>query len=148
MARLLLDAMCGGIRAQLRMCGHDAAFALDRGIEESDRLLELAESEERRIVTRNRRLADRADDAILLTTREPADQLAELAAAGIDLSLPEAPQRCGRCNGVLSGVDVGTDTPEYAPDPEEEEALWRCVDCGQFFWRGSHWERVRAALPE
>lgn len=147
MTRLLLDAMCGGIRAQLRMCGHDAAFALDRGIEDAEALQEIAVEEDRQIVTRNRRLAEQAEDAILLTTRDPGAQLAELSDAGIELSLPETPERCGRCNGRLAGVDPEADTPGYAPAPNEE-AVWRCVDCGQYFWRGSHWDRVGDSLPE
>jgi uncharacterized protein with PIN domain len=51
MARLLVDATVG-LATYLRMCGHDAAYALDRGVEADDALLELARIEERRLVTR------------------------------------------------------------------------------------------------
>jgi len=152
MARLLLDAMCGGLRGFLRMCGHDAAFALERGVEDDNAAIALADAEDRTVVTRDEHLAARAADAILLTEREPVDQLVELAAAGLDLRLDAEPSRCGRCNGRLERVteddaDAGAgDRPEYVRDDVDD--LWRCRDCEQYFWKGSHWERVERTLAE
>ncbi|NHN47425.1 hypothetical protein G9464_07430 [Halostella sp. JP-L12] len=140
---LLLDVMCGGIRSQLRMCGHDAAYALDRGVEDDDRLLAVAGEEGRTLVTRDAALARRADDAVLLEATDPADQLGELADAGIHLSLADEPERCGACNGRLKRAEPPT--PDYAPDPEEERT-WQCADCGQCFWKGNHWGRVAETL--
>lgn len=152
MARLLLDAMCGGLRGFLRMCGHDAAYALERGVEEDEGVLAIAEAEDRTVVTRDERLAARADDAILLIEREPVDQLVELAAAGLDLRLDAEPSRCGRCNGRLErAAERGADNssgarPEYVPDDIDDP--WRCESCGQYFWKGSHWERAERTLAE
>ncbi|WP_225333764.1 Mut7-C RNAse domain-containing protein [Halomicrobium urmianum] len=148
--RLLLDAMCGGLTAYLRMCGHDAAYALDRtGGEDvpDEELVALAAAEDRRIVTRDRNVAALADDAILLTERDVVDQLRELAAVGVELELEDEPTRCGTCNGPLTAVDPTESTPDYAPDPADERA-WRCRDCGQYFWKGSHWDDVAATLAE
>ena len=39
--RLLLDAMLGKLATYLRMCGHDAAYALDRGVEADDAVRDL-----------------------------------------------------------------------------------------------------------
>ncbi|MDZ7730382.1 MAG: Mut7-C RNAse domain-containing protein [Natrialbaceae archaeon] len=52
---------------------------------------------------------------------------------------------CGRCNGSLEPVEDGTATPEYAPNPAREP-LWQCTVCGQYFWKGSHWDDVRETL--
>lgn len=158
--RLLLDAMCGKLAAYLRMCGYDAAYALD-GAERGpgrtaaeprrerdptdDDLLARAAAEGRRLVTRDRDLAGRAPDAVLLESPDVGDQLRELADAGFELTLPEEPTRCGACNGPLEPVDRTEPTPEYAPTPGETD-VWRCVDCGQHFWRGSHWDDVAARL--
>ncbi|WP_293032359.1 Mut7-C RNAse domain-containing protein [Natronococcus sp.] len=142
---LLLDVMCGGLPAYLRMCGHDTAYAGDRGIEADDALLALAEDEGRTLITRDVQLASRAEESILLESRDVEAQLAELAAAGLELTLEEEPRFCGRCNGSLEVVESGLSTPEYAPDPAET-AVWICADCGQFFWRGSHWKRVERTL--
>lgn len=143
--RLLLDVMCGGIAAQLRMCGHDTVYALDRDLEADDEVLELSRSDDRTLVTRDRDLSRRADRSILLESTDPVEQLRELAAAGVSLEIADQPQRCGQCNGSLRRVDDGTMTPEYAPDPTEEP-LWQCRRCGQFFWKGSHWDRVAETL--
>ena len=57
---LLCDVMLGSLVTYLRMCGYDAADALDRGIEADERLLELAREEGRTLLTRDRQLAARA----------------------------------------------------------------------------------------
>lgn len=143
--RVLLDVMCGGLVAYLRMCNHDTVYADDRGLEADDELLELAREENRTLLTRDVALANRADNAILLESRDVEDQLAELTAAGVSLTLADEPTFCGRCNGRLERVDRSASTPEYAPDPAETD-VWQCSRCGQQFWQGSHWERVDRTL--
>ena len=143
--RLLLDAMLGKLATYLRMCGYDAAYALDRGVEDDDRLREIAASEDRLLLTRDAELARRAERSLLLERREIADQLRELDAAGVALALDDRPSRCGACNGPVERVPAGDPTPAYAPDPAEV-GVWRCRDCGQYLWKGSHWADVRERL--
>jgi uncharacterized protein with PIN domain len=170
---VLCDAMCGKLATYLRMCGYDAAYALDRGVEADDRLLSLAVDEDRTLITRDRELAARADDALCLTEREVLDQLREVAAAGLPVELAESPTRCGACNGPVervgpAGVDVDpADRPEYVPDdvgaspggdatdvatggaPDADpRPAWRCRDCGRWFWKGGHWDSVAERLAE
>ncbi|MFD1562384.1 Mut7-C RNAse domain-containing protein [Haloarchaeobius amylolyticus] len=145
--RSLVDVMCGGIVTYLRMCNHDTVYAGDRGLEADDDLLAVARDEARTLITRDVALANRADDSILLESRGVEEQLGELAAAGVDLSLADEPAFCGRCNGPLGRVESTASTPEYAPDPADV-AVWRCRDCGQYFWRGSHWDRVAETLAK
>ena len=142
--RLLLDTMLGKLTTYLRMCGYDAAYALDRGVEADDEVLALAEAEDRRIITRDAVMAARADDAILLTGRAITEQLRQVRAAGLTLSLGD-PTRCSNCNGRLNRVPAEEDVPDSAPDPAEQ-AVWRCRECGQLFWKGSHWDDVSARL--
>jgi len=144
---LLLDAMLGKLATYLRMCGYDAAYALDRDAEADEELLALAATEGRRLVTRDEGLARNVDGAVLLTEREVTDQLRELAAAGFALELSDEPVRCGTCNAPVERVDRTEPTPEYAPDPGEEN-VWRCRDCGQHFWKGSHWADMAETLAE
>lgn len=143
---LLLDAMCGKLAVYLRMCGYDAAYALDRGAEADAAVRALARAEGRTVVTRDRALAAAAD-GLLLTERDVEGQLRELRDAGLGLALPETPTRCGSCNGALERVEPDARTPAYAP-PAGETDVWRCRDCGRYFWRGSHWERVGETLRE
>ncbi|MDS0297972.1 Mut7-C RNAse domain-containing protein [Halogeometricum sp. S1BR25-6] len=143
---LLLDSMLGKLATYLRMCGYDAAYVLDDGPDPGDdAVLERAREEGRTLVTRDERLAARADESVLLSSKAVTDQLAEFAAAGYSPRLGDRPTRCGSCNGPVAPVDAGESVPEYAPDPDERP-LWRCRDCGQVFWRGSHWADVAARL--
>jgi len=148
--RLLLDDMLGTLSRYLRMCGYDAAYPLAEGDGDrtpDDELLALARAEGRRVLTRDRQLAARAADALLLTARDVEAQLAELDAAGFELRLPDEPVRCGTCNARLDAVAPDEPTPEYAPDPATTP-VWRCPACGQHFWKGSHWADVRETLSE
>jgi uncharacterized protein with PIN domain len=141
MGRFLCDAMLGKLSRYLRMCGHDAAYALDRGVEADDAVRELARREDRRLVTRDADLAARTEGALRLTARDVEEQLRELDAAGVALALPETPARCGRCNGPLEPVGATASTPADVPDPSET-SVWRCERCGGHFWKGSHWDDV------
>ena len=164
--RVLVDAMCGKLATYLRMCGYDAAYTLDRGIEADDRILSLTAAEDRILLTRDRELAARADDALLLTERDVLDQLREVDAAGFPVELADEPTRCGACNGRVERISNSSnengsdaaDRPEYVPDDvgrssandsdTDSRRAWRCVDCGRWYWKGSHWEAVAARLDE
>ena len=143
--RLVLDVMLGKLPSYLRMCGYDAVYVLDRDIEADDRILALARAEGRTLLTRDRGLAARTDDAVLLTARAVTGQLEELRAAGFRLELEDTPTFCGTCNGVVEAVAADAATPGYAPDPAETD-VWRCRDCRQCFWEGSHWADVAERL--
>jgi uncharacterized protein with PIN domain len=140
----MLDAMLGKLATYLRMCGHDAAYALDEGreVEADDAILAAARDEDRTLLTRDVDLADRAGDrGVLLTARDVTDQLRELYAAGLPLELDDRPARCGNCNGPLERLNGERAT--HAPD---DGPVWGCRRCGQQFWKGSHWDRVAATL--
>ncbi|MFB6106148.1 MAG: Mut7-C RNAse domain-containing protein [Halobacteriaceae archaeon] len=136
--RLYADVMLGRLVTYLRMCGYDTAYALDRGVEADDAIREAAIAEDRRLLTRDRRLADRTPDAVLLRSRDVTDQLGELLDGGFVLAVRMA--RCSVCNGPL---ERAPDRPADAPDTGP---VWRCRDCGQHFWRGSHVADVRERL--
>jgi uncharacterized protein with PIN domain len=142
---LMVDDMLGKLATYLRMCGYDAADTTARNIESEDALLALAHTEGRLVVTRDRELADRAERSVLLTERDVRDQLRELREGGFELALADEPARCSACNGLVERVDRTEPTPDYAPDPHEV-AVWRCRECGQHFWKGSHWDDVAETL--
>jgi uncharacterized protein with PIN domain len=144
----LLDAMLGKLATYLRMCGYDAAYALDEhpGTEADDELLAAARAEGRTLLTRDVQLAEQAGaDGFLLESRDVTDQLRELHDAGLALALADRPARCGACNGPVERLDDDTDRAPGAPD---DGPVWVCERCGQQFWKGSHWDRVAETLAE
>lgn len=146
MRRLLTDTMLGRLTTYLRMCGYDTEYTLDLGLESDAEIREYAMTEGRVLLTRDRELAARTEDAVLLSSRDVEAMLATLQEAGYELTLPETPRRCSTCNGSLTRVPPESRTPEYAPDPRSA-AVWRCTACGQHFWKGSHWDSVSNTLP-
>lgn len=144
---VVLDVMLGKLGTYLRMCGYDAAYALNRNAEADDAIIALAETEGRTVLTRDEELAEQAFDSVLLESRDTVDQLRELVHAGFEIELDDEPSRCGACNAPLTSVASEEPTPDYAPDPATE-AVWRCRECGQHFWRGSHWDDVADTLED
>jgi len=140
---LLLDVMLGRLATYLRVCGYDALYALDEGLERDDAVRERAVADGRRLITRDRDLAAATPGSLLLTAREVVDQLRELRVAGVELTPTERPTRCGACNGRLEPVEDDEARPEYAPGTG---SVWRCVDCGQHFWSGSHWDDLTETI--
>jgi uncharacterized protein with PIN domain len=139
--------MLGRLVPYLRMCGHDTVYTLDEDIEADEAVLAYARETDRTVITRDEELAARADSVILLESRDIFDQLREVRANGFGLDLPAEPTYCGACNGRLTLVAPDDRTPDYAPDPVTED-VWRCPDCGQHFWRGSHWDDVAETLAD
>jgi len=140
--QFLLDVMLGKLATYLRMCGYDTQYALDDDLEADAAIRKRAEASGRTLVTRDRDLAASTEGVLLLTDREIEGQLAELHEQGVDISLPSEPERCSVCNGRVDAVESGA-RPEHAPD---EVQLWQCRGCGQYFWKGSHWERVEETI--
>lgn len=143
--RLLADAMLGRLATYLRMCGYDTVYAVDASLDSDDAILGRLQADNRTLLTRDRALASRAAESILVESTGIDEQLAEIAAAGLQIELPATPQRCSRCNGTLTGVADSESTPEYAPSTEAFD-IWRCDRCEQYFWNGSHWDDVTARI--
>jgi uncharacterized protein with PIN domain len=144
---VVVDAMLGKLATYLRMCGYDATYTGERGLDSESETLAVAATEDRLVLTRDRALAARAERSVLLTEREVEAQLAELRKVGFALELADEPARCSACNGPLERVDRTEPTPDYAPETHERP-VWRCRQCGQHFWKGSHWTDVAETLDE
>ena len=145
--RWIADEMVGRLARYLRMVGCDTAYA--RGLSD-DEIVRIAEAEERIVLTRDRRLAERAAGSLLLTSPALPDQWRAVRAA-----FPETPkdvrfERCTECNERLERVTsppAGM-RPEGVPWDRVDAglALYRCVGCGHYYWEGSHTADVRARI--
>ncbi|MDY6764333.1 MAG: Mut7-C RNAse domain-containing protein [Halobacteria archaeon] len=134
---LITDAMLGKLTRYLRMAGHDVVYIGDLDVEGDDEIAEKTKRGERTLVTRDTELASLVDNSILIESLTIEDQLKEVFEAGIELEL-DVPERCSVCNSRLEKTN---ERPEHAPDSVAN--IWKCVNCGQYFWKGSHWDDVK-----
>ena len=136
--RFVADVMLGGLARWLRMMDCDVFY--DRAGEDS-RLLAIALSENRILLTRDRELADRAGESgYLIQSDGTAAELREVVAAfGIP---PEIyGNRCPECNGRIVDVEresIKNEVPRYTYLTHQK--FRRCEDCGRIYWSGSHRE--------
>ncbi|HLM70268.1 MAG TPA: Mut7-C RNAse domain-containing protein [Thermoplasmata archaeon] len=143
----LADEMVGRLARYLRFVGCDTYYA--RGLSD-DEILQQAKNEHRVIVTRDRRLAARAERALLLESPHLADQWRAVRSAFPELPLTVEFVRCTECNGLLESVRAppAGHRPDGVPWDRVAEglALFRCSVCGHFYWEGSHTADIRARL--
>ncbi len=120
--------MLGKLARHLRIFGFDTIYSADL---DDDQILRLAR-EGRAIVTRDRRLAERAWarglKAFLTRSTDLEQELRELVNARLvkkgELKIGA---RCSLCNSELL---------------ERRDRTWVCPKCGQRYWIGGHWANI------
>jgi len=136
--RFVVDHMLGSLARWLRMLGYDSFYNRDAGDAE---LFEIAEKENRIILTRDKELAERGQGYFVPST-SLEDQL---AAVGRRYGLSFRPDRirCSVCNGELDGIEAA-EVRELVPKKSLDNSteFWRCGDCGKIYWNGTHWDKI------
>ncbi len=149
--RFITDGMLGKLTRWLRMLGHDVKYFRSA---DDEKLVELAESEKRVLLTRDHELYQRAVsrglDAVLVEATDEAGKLADLARRfGFMLEIDLSVSRCPKCNAVIEAVSkevVVDEIPEATSMYYND--FWRCPVCGQVYWQGAHWKRIEKTLEE
>jgi len=142
--RFVADAMLGRLAKWLRILGYDTLYnaALD-----DPALVRLARAEGRILLTRDTGLAQRRGVRLVWIERE--DLAGQLDQLGRELGLTAvAPfTRCPVCNALLEPTPkyrAWGQVPTYVFATQNE--FRRCPSCQRFYWRGTHWERMRELL--
>ncbi len=147
--KFLADAMLGKLAEWLRILGYDTISAEDLSILDDDYLLDIAEDEGRVLLTRDKNLFEKARKdnikVVLIEGNSVEQQLAQLVKEGI-IELREVPslERCPKCNGLLKKIpksEVKGLVPMGVYMSHDE--FWVCTNCGQIYWKGSHWKRMK-----
>jgi len=156
----ICDQMLGSLARWLRFLGYDTLYP---GAMADADILQLARKEGRTLVTRDRRLAERAGTgAVVLSELELDGQILQLRdAMGLDMESPLRMMRCPKCNGILAAASkeevgqIALDRRNGSPGgtiPEgvlmRHEQFWRCPACGQVYWHGSHYDRIVGKIGE
>ena len=146
--RFVADGHLGKLARNLRLLGFDVAYdhqAQDR------QLLGVMESENRALLTRDRRLLMHAMvKAAYCPRSQNADEQTNEVIRRFDLFDSIAPfTRCLRCNAPLLKVYKGEVIERLEPLTRiYYEQFWRCTGCGQIYWTGSHFPKLQKRLEK
>jgi uncharacterized protein with PIN domain len=147
--RLFCDAMLAGLARWLRAAGHDTLIA-EPAAADAD-VIATCRAEQRVLVSRDRRLIERAQAAIpaVRLTGKSLDEDARQLATVLGLDWKHAPfTRCLIDNSVLRPANE----TERMNVPERSRNLpgpfTACPSCGRVFWPGGHAQRMLARLEE
>jgi len=148
--RFVADSMLGHVARWLRLLGYDTLYF--RSIKDW-KLLEIASSEDRVLLTRDlglfRRARKRGIRAFFVEDPAIEKILAQLSARyGVRLEFDPDDTRCTECNTPLkrttSLAEVSHLVSPYIATKYRE--FWVCPRCKKVFWRGTHWKSIEKIL--
>jgi uncharacterized protein with PIN domain len=146
--RFVIDNHLGKLARMLRMLGFDCLYHNDYQDEE---LARLAVEENRTLLTRDRRLLMRKMISAGYCVREldPHLQVQEVVRR-FNLYAAILPfRRCINCNGLLQPVSKEAVLDRLEPLTKQYFEDFRiCPDCGQVYWRGSHFKRMERLIED
>jgi uncharacterized protein len=146
--KFIVDAMLGSLARKLRALGFDTSYYKEGG---DSGLIAAARTEARWILTSDRSLALSADSkglqGVLLRGKTDGVRLREIADAALRRGLPlvRGDSLCSKCGSeleMLSRKDVSGMVPQSVQMHHRD--FFRCVGCGQVYWHGSHWKKLRS----
>ena len=146
--RFVADGHLGKLARNLRLLGFDVAY--DRQAQDRQ-LLGVMESENRALLTRDRRLLMHAIvKAGYCPRSQNADEQTIEVIRRFDLFDSIAPfTRCLRCNAPLQEVAKADVIEKLEPLTKiYYERFRRCTGCGQIYWAGSHFSKLQKRLDE
>ncbi|MBO0695622.1 MAG: hypothetical protein J2P56_05915 [Verrucomicrobia bacterium] len=146
--RFVVDGHLGTLARDLRLLGFDVAYDPQA---EDHKLLDIMESENRALLTRDRRLLMHAvvKTGYCPRSQNPDEQTVEVIRR-FDLLGAIAPfTRCIRCNAPLLKVSKAEIFERLEPLTKiYYEQFQRCTGCGQVYWAGSHFSKLQKRLEQ
>jgi uncharacterized protein len=138
----IVDVHRGRLARYLRLLGFDSLYDMAA---EDDSLVDRSRDGGRILLTRDRELLMRRDVSrgYYVRAEDPRRQLGEVIHR-FDLAPAARPfTRCMKCNGPLSRVEKARVEERLEPGTRRHfDRFWQCVECGNIYWRGSHYERL------
>jgi hypothetical protein len=147
--KFIADGMLGKLARWLRLLGYNVKYSSKL---DDAQLVSIAKKERRILLTRDLGLYQQATakgiDTFYLEGKSEAEKLAELAKRfSIKLDINMTMSRCTKCN-----VRVKPISKEKVTDKVEKSTFsyynefWECPKCGQIYWQGAHWTKIRRIL--
>lgn len=134
--------MLGRLARWLRFLGYDTLYP---EVLDDDELLALAGCEARLLLTRDKRLCERAN-GVYVNSTNIKEQLRQVVRE-LNLDCEKRMSRCSVCNTLI--VEVAKEAArEHVPSAvyQRQATFWRCPTCGRFYWAGSHYDRILTEL--
>ena len=144
--RFIADSHLGGLARLLRMAGFNTLY--DNNYPD-ETITAIAQRDHRIVLTRDRELLKRRElqHGCYIRKIIPKEQLREVATR---FNLAEAVHPftlCLHCNTSLHTVDKEAVLEQLPPSVRENQHEFRsCACCHRIYWKGSHWQRMRALL--
>lgn len=147
----LCDGMVGHLSRWLRLLGFDTEYA--GSLLSDDEILDHLAASPRVLVTRDVQLDERARRRGLVSVRvAEAPLVDEIVQALRDSGTTVDPRqwftRCTTCNGNLEPAAAGVVEHVPARVREAQTEFWKCAECGQVYWQGTHVEPIRETLAQ
>ena len=146
--KFVADGHLGKLVRDLRLLGIDVAY--DRAAEDRQ-LVEIATSNNRALLTRDRRLLMHAAvrHGYYLRSQNPLEQTLEVLRR-FDLGSTLSPfSRCLRCNALLELAEKETVIGQLEPLTKiYYHEFRRCTGCAQIYWSGSHFAKLQKRLEQ
>ena len=144
--KFVADGHLGKLVRDLRLLGIDVAYDRDA---EDRQLIKTATSQERALLTRDRRLLMHGAlrHGYYLRSQNPLEQTVEVLRR-FNLGSVLAPfSRCLRCNALLEPASKENVIGQLEPLTKiYYEEFRRCRGCRQVYWSGSHFEKLKKRI--
>ncbi len=142
--------MLGRLSRWLRIFGYDT-LEVRKQENEDDVLLELAEKEDRILISRDslliRKAIKKGIRAYPVRSSDIREQLREMRLE-FQLNLEPQMDRCTLCNSIIRKIEpfeieiLKTKEYVYPEKLEKGTEFWLCDNCGQVYWKGTHWKNI------
>lgn len=152
--KFIADRMLGRLSRWLRIFGYDTLEIKKQG-NEDDVLLDLAEKENRILISRDalliRRALRKGIRAYLVRSSEIMEQLREMRLE-FQLNLEPEMDRCTLCNSIIRKIEpfeieiIRMKDYIYPEILEKGTEFWICDNCSQVYWKGTHWKKIMESV--
>ena len=144
--RFIADGHLGKLARDLRLLGLDVVYDRDA---QDRQLLAVMKVDNRALLTRDRWLLMHkvVQHGYYPRSQDATEQTIEVMRR-FDLFSSIAPfTRCLRCNALLEKVEKAEVIEKLEPLTRiHYEQFRRCTGCGQIYWPGSHFDKLRARI--
>jgi uncharacterized protein with PIN domain len=148
--KFIADRMLGRLARWLRLFRYDT-LEIRKQDNEDNVLLDLAEKEDRILISRDalliRKAIRKGIRAYLVQSSEIMEQLREIQLE-FQLNFEPEMDRCTLCNSIIRKIEpfemeiLKTKEYVYPERLEKGTEFWICDNCGQVYWKGTHWKKI------